>query len=92
MTRKEILEWGREMADKIFHKKKDEMTVKGWLARDEDGGLYYYKVKPYKQHIVNLWKCTNMFETIILPHDCFLSIKWEDEEPTPCEITIKLKK
>ena len=92
MTRKEILEWGREMADKIFHKKKDEMTVKGWIARDESGFIYYYSVKPHKSLRFSQWCVGRSHQLVLLSDDIFPFVKWEDEEPTPCEITIKLKK
>lgn len=92
MTRKEILEWGYEMADKIFHKKKDEMTIKGWIARDLNGFIYYYSVKPRKSICSHQWHTDTSQSLLRLPNYMFPSVKWGDEEPTPCKITIELKK
>lgn len=94
MTRKEILEWGHEMADKIFHKKKDEkeITINGWATRDE-GSLrviissWEHKPKKLEHEWDRHMSLITIRSLLELP-----SVKWEDEEPTPCEITIKLKK
>ena len=90
MTRKEILEWGHEMADIIFHKKKDEkeVTINGWVTRNE--GSVWVMITPWAhkpKKLEHKWErsYTNI-RSLDLP-----SVKWEDEEPTPCEITIKLK-
>lgn len=96
-TRKEILEWGREMADKIFHgkneeqklRKNEEQKLKGWLARDKNGRVFFHSHKPRK-YADDVWVADKGFNRGIAPLD-FHSIKWEDDEPTPCEITVKLK-
>jgi len=86
MTRKEILQFGKEIADKFFHKKhQEEVTVKGLAARDRDGKLFLYGGKPIRYG--NKWVSGELF----LPIDWFPQVKWEDDEPTPVEITIKLK-
>lgn len=86
MTRKEILQFGREIADKFFHKKhQEEVTIKGFVARDRDGKLYLYDRTAIKYN--NKW----VYGAFFLPIDLFPQVKWEDEEPTPVEITIKLK-
>lgn len=54
-----------------------------WIARDRDGGLNIYNVKPYK--LDNCWGRKRIidFETFNIFEHLFQSIKWEDEEP--CE-------
>lgn len=87
MTRKEILQFGKEIADKFFHKKHEEKrTIDCYIARDESGDLYAYINKPKK---LSLGWSSTVFGDI--PIDLFPQVKWEDEEPTPVEITIKLK-
>ena len=54
-----------------------------WVARDRDGGLNVYNVKPYK--LDNCWGRKRIvdFEILNVFEHLFQSIKWEDEEP--CE-------
>lgn len=54
-----------------------------WIARDRDGGLNVYNVKPYK--LDDCWgrKRISDFEMFNIFEHLFQSIKWEDEEP--CE-------
>lgn len=87
MTRKEILQFGKEIADKFFHKKHEEKrTIDCYIVRAESGDLYAYINKPKKRSLG--WSST---EDDNIPIDWFPQVKWEDEEPTPAEITIKLK-
>ena len=86
MTRKEILQFGKEITDKFFHKKhQKEVTVKGFVARDKDGRLFLYNEKPIKYN--SIW----IGDGFSLQIDLLPQIKWEDKKPTPVEITIKLK-
>ena len=86
MTRKEILQFGKEIADKFFHKKhQEEVVAKCFAARDRDGKLYIYWEKPVRYS--NMWVEDGFFLSI----DLLPQVKWEDKEPTPVEITIKLK-
>lgn len=86
MTRKEILQFGKEIADKFFHKKHlEEVVAKCFIARDRDGKLYVYREKPVRYN--NVW----VGEGCFLQIDLLPQVKWEDKEPTPVEITIKLK-
>ena len=63
-----------------------ENKVKVWLARDKDGKLYAYSVRPNKM-VTYRWvdMGLNSFEL-----DCtkFPSVKWEDDEPTEAYITL----
>lgn len=91
-TRKEILAIGKEIANKIFHKKKvEEVTIKGWIARNTDNVLAFYTRKPIKNF--DYW-------AMLYPTTCYLlgirndfpSVQWSDPEPTPATITIKIEK
>lgn len=63
-----------------------ENKVKVWIARDKDGKLYAYSVRPNKM-VTYRWvdMGLNSFEL-----DCtkFPSVKWEDDEPTEAYITL----
>lgn len=48
-----------------------------WIARDEDGKLFCYAVKPCKRP--RFWMGDN--DIIQLPDNWFPEVKWEDEEP-----------
>ena len=88
MTRKEILQFGKEIADKFFHNKhKEKRTIDCYIVRAESGDLYTFLNKPKKQELG--WSSTDQDDNI--PSDWFSQVKWEDDEPTPVEITIKLK-
>lgn len=53
-----------------------------WIARDRDGDLMVYEVKPEKRSICWGGRMTD-FEMFCVFNHLFRSIKWEDEEP--CE-------
>lgn len=91
-TRKELLSWAKDAWEKITGKhKEEEVTIKGWMARNADNALAFYTRKPIKNF--DYW-------AMLYPTTCFLmgirndfpSVQWSDPEPTPCEITIKIKK
>lgn len=85
MTRKETLEHAREIVSRIFHGHKDEVTIKGWVARDKGGVPAFYTTTPRKTDWG--WGWLGLF---YLMKDEFPSVKWEDDEPTEAELTIKL--
>lgn len=91
-TRKEILQWGQHMADRILHRKHqepEEVTIKGWVARDRDGTLFLYTSTPNMNRKRSCWYgpgCTTLFQ------EDFPSVQWSDPEPTPATITIKIEK
>ena len=63
-------------------------TIQAWAARDMDDTLWLYLNKPVKAR--NQWVCNA--ESPFLADNLDLSnVKWEDEEPTEVEITIKVK-
>lgn len=91
MTRKEIREFGQHIADKVFHKREQANTIiiKGWLARDKSSDIYFYKEKPVK--VVSEWK-GDVDWNIAFSRKSFPQINWEDNEPTSCEVIIKIEK
>lgn len=58
-----------------------------WLARDQDGRLYLYKDKPYKE---GQWYANDLSSTsyIHLEDELFPEVKWTDEEPTKVKLVI----
>lgn len=58
----------------------------GWAARDKDGELYIYPVKPGKyMHTFETYD----FNCMRLPDDCLPEVKWSDKEATKVKITIE---
>ena len=70
-----------------------EFIQTGYIARDEEGELWWYKTKPTKRDSV--WKDDDQpyrFNKGILNFEqCFRFITWEDEEPWSVEELRKLK-
>lgn len=64
-------------------------TVQAWIARDMDSSIWLYFNKPVKTHV--LWRTGNSDDILRLNNPDFPNVKWEDEEPTEVEITIKVK-
>ena len=60
-----------------------------WLARDQDGRLYLYKDKPYKEGQIQ-WYANELSSTcyIHLEDEWFPEVKWEDEEPTKVKFVL----
>lgn len=50
-----------------------------FIARDEDGNLFIYMRKPYKDQI--RWESGALVTALDIFNHLFQSIKWEDEEP-----------
>lgn len=64
-------------------KEKPKKSVRMWIARDKNDCLFLYKSKPIKNLELNSlqWE-TAYLDALILDPDLFLSVKWEDNEPT----------
>ena len=63
--------------------------LEAWVARDEDGSLFLYIVKPRKSQ--SKWMpdgSSGLIELIELSRESFPEVKWEDEEPTKVKIII----
>ena len=62
-----------------------------WIARDKDGELWLYFVKPHKSNVC--WKINPSVDAIknairiTRDENVFPEVKWEDEEPR--EIILK---
>ena len=65
--------------------------MKLYIARDDNGDLYLYSVKPTKSISDGCWYDTESGLSIYLETNKFPEVKWEDEEPTEAELTIKKK-
>lgn len=66
---------------------KEQLIMTAWIARDEDGALYMYKVKPYrgKGDYKGCWDSDG--DTLALDKSLFPSVTWESE---PLEVTISI--
>ena len=94
-TREELRHWAKEVWEKITgHKEEEEVTIKGWVVREQCGTLRFGTQMPIngKDH----WSFNTPCWIVDLPYfelkNRFNNVKWSDEEPTHCEITIKIKK
>ena len=60
-----------------------------WAARDADGELYIYPVKPEK--FMLLWHSIDAISLgcMRLPDDSLPEVQWSDKEPTKVKITIE---
>jgi len=61
-----------------------------WIARDEKTGLHIYNEKPHKSDYYNEWVGIEGIYFRINDSNLFPQVKWEDEEPTKVELTIKI--
>ena len=64
------------------------MIMKLWVARDEDGWIYLYTKKPYRNVKLGIFECSNKkshCEPIGKRH--FPSVTWEN---SPQEVELKL--
>ena len=61
-----------------------EEKIKAWIARDENGEIYIYTTEPRK--LKRQWEAIDKG----FDKKKFQQIKWEDEEPTKVELTIKM--
>lgn len=65
-------------------------VIQGWVARDESGDLYVYRVKPIRNIYTKRWEgeysYIDIYNNLLFP-----DLTW-DSEPEPVEIIIKRKK
>lgn len=68
-------------ADKAYVKAMDKLN---WFARDEDGSVWGFVNKPFKQHCY--WRGADSTKFVLFKSFAssatFESLSWEDEEPT----------
>lgn len=66
-----------------------KLLGRGWIARDNNGDLWWYEIKPKKKNS-SIWilpnVLTNLQIGIAFPQCKFNFIKWEDEEPWKVEV------
>lgn len=69
-----------------------EEKITAWIARDENMDLYIFFERPNKrfecwdlENVEGMWGTNKE-----LNKDLFPQVKWEDEEPTKVELTIKV--
>lgn len=89
----EIGYWDYENCDSHYPSELDfnveeseEVTIDGWVARDEDGDIYVYKGKPTKEE--DYWLDDDAASIVLLPITYFPSLTWESD---PLEVTITIK-
>ena len=90
-TRKEMIAWAKDVWAKITGNNQEEKesastSLSGWVCRDAFGGLGFAKLKPRKNPH-GYWSGI----ILILDYAALPQVKWEDDEPTPCEIIVKPK-
>ena len=64
-----------------------------WVVRHEDGEAEIFQNKPFKVPAGGYWADISDYWSIPVPEGFLpfgIEPKWEDEEPTEIEITIKL--
>lgn len=71
-----------------------EEKITTWIARDKSGILFMYTCKPLKGKSCEAWYISDDGHGgvgIEMDTKKFPQVKWEDEEPTEVELTIKIK-
>lgn len=66
-----------------------EERIAAWVARSKSGMIAVYGSKPEKTRSGSLISKGDLF--FCLEDNLFPQVKWEDEEPTKVELTIKIK-
>ena len=67
-----------------------EDKITAWVARDRSGLLVVGTQKPIKDDKFGIW--LGFAEHIEISPQLFPQVKWEDNEPTEVELTIKICK
>lgn len=63
----------------------NEITINGWIARDENNLLYLYSNEPFKA--IDMWVGNEITE---LSEYKFPNVKFEDETPTQVKLKINI--
>lgn len=71
----------------------EEVTIEGYIARDEDGALSLFPIKPFRDYADINDVCRGFWDSItdysiIIPKGRFPHLAWSDE---PLEVTITIK-
>lgn len=67
-----------------------EEKITAWIARDKVTGLHVYNEKPHKSDYYPEWVSVEGKYFRIDDSNLFPQVKWEDDEPTKVELTIKI--
>ena len=76
----------KDMLDFDLPEPEEEVTIEGWVARDDDGDIYAYRNKPTRED--NFWLDDDAPSLISLPITSFPDLTWESD---PLEVTITIK-
>lgn len=76
---------GEQDLNNFAENPKNEVIVKGWIARDKNNRLYLYSREPLKD--LDYWVGSVIIE---LSEYKFPNIKFEDESPTEVELKINI--
>lgn len=71
-----------------------EDKITAWVARDKNNQLFCFFQKPHKSKYYDVWECREKCDydyQEIDDGELYSQVKWEDEEPTEVELTIKIK-
>lgn len=60
------------------------MEQEMWLARDKDGDLAMYELKPFKNKLAEQWTLGGRWS--LLRDNWFPEVQWSDEEPTKVKL------
>lgn len=64
----------------------ENVKIKGWVARDKDYMLHFFKTKPLKYEEFGEW--SNASIRYLIPSELCDELSWRDE-PLEVELTIK---
>lgn len=93
-TKNELLSWAKDAWEKIIRKhKEEEVTLKGYLVGEWYGNAKFGTEKPVKRGLE--WRFETPCFWVEMPYHISKELKadfLDKDNPTPCEITIKIKK
>ena len=75
----------KETVLEFLHEESKEVTIEGWVARDESGCLFLHYWEPHRTPGGDKWY--SEFAQKCLPKDSFPEVTW-DTEPKRVKITI----
>ena len=70
-----------------------EEKITAWIARDKNNQLFCFFKKPHKSKHYPVWECIEECYSDnqeINDNELYSQVRWEDEEPTEVELTIKI--
>lgn len=67
----------------------EETVISGWVARDSDGNLFMYSIKPERHEVLQVW--IGRHTDCSMCNNLFPDLTWDDD-PIEVELIIKRKK